>query len=78
MANKTKTTCDNCNKEYTKGQYGNEGVLDYMITTTNSCPEKMRCRMDLCETCISKVNKAINSVLQSDMKFKSEGMGVYH
>lgn len=48
-----------------------------MITATNSCPEKMRCKMDLCETCISKVEKAINSVLKSEMKFKSEGMGVY-
>ena len=74
---KQTTICDNCSKEYTKGQYGNEGVLELKITATKSCPEKHYAKMDLCETCISKVEKAINASLNKDLKFESLGMGVW-
>lgn len=72
------TICDNCDKEYAKGRYGEESVLEFKVTQTDSVPQRMLCHMDLCEKCTSKVKQAIKESLKKPMEFKSEGMGVYY
>lgn len=75
---KTTTICDSCNKEYTKGQYGTEGVLELKITNTNSCSERSISKMDLCGTCISRFADFIEESTGKKIKYKSEGLGVYY